>query len=291
MNYKDLILYKTLYEEKNITHTAKRLFLSQPAISDRIKRFEAEFGCQLVVREPRGIQFTPKGEYLYDYCLKALSQYNLVKEHLLSDATEVRGHLPIAASNIFARYFMPNLLKEFHELHPHIEVSMESGFSHGLFRKFLEGQFPVAITRGHHGWNEHRVKLWEEPLCLFNKTQTTLDDVPHLPYISYKTDPALLHRIEEWWYSHYATPPKTTSEVDSIDTCIKLVNEGVGFTFLSHTLRYDYPELYHLHLEKSDGQPLLLETWMYYRNNYESMDQIKAFVDFINSKVPIQFIR
>ncbi|MCF0154540.1 MAG: LysR family transcriptional regulator, partial [Veillonella sp.] len=50
MNYKDLILYKTLYEEKNITHTAKRLFLSQPAISDRIKRFEAEFGCQLVVR-------------------------------------------------------------------------------------------------------------------------------------------------------------------------------------------------------------------------------------------------
>lgn len=38
MNEKDLLLIKTLFEEKNITHTAKRLFISQPAISDRLQR-------------------------------------------------------------------------------------------------------------------------------------------------------------------------------------------------------------------------------------------------------------
>ena len=47
MDDKDFLLIKTLYEEQNITHTAKKLFISQPAISDRLKRLEAEFGCQL----------------------------------------------------------------------------------------------------------------------------------------------------------------------------------------------------------------------------------------------------
>ena len=54
MDNKDILLLKTLYEEKNITHTAKRLFLSQPALTDRLKRLEAEFGCTLFLRQPRG---------------------------------------------------------------------------------------------------------------------------------------------------------------------------------------------------------------------------------------------
>ena len=61
MDNKDILLLKTLYEEKNITHTAKRLFLSQPALTDRLKRLEAEFGCTLFLRQPRGIQFTSEG--------------------------------------------------------------------------------------------------------------------------------------------------------------------------------------------------------------------------------------
>ena len=39
----------------------KNLFISQPAISDRLKRLEAEFGCQLFIRQPRGILFTSQG--------------------------------------------------------------------------------------------------------------------------------------------------------------------------------------------------------------------------------------
>ena len=41
MDDKDFLLIKTLYEEQNITHTAKKLFISKPAISDRLKRLEA----------------------------------------------------------------------------------------------------------------------------------------------------------------------------------------------------------------------------------------------------------
>ena len=72
---KDFLLIKTLYEEQNITHTAKKLFISQPAISDRLKRLEAEFGCQLFIRQPRGILFTSQGEMLVQYVNEADERY------------------------------------------------------------------------------------------------------------------------------------------------------------------------------------------------------------------------
>lgn len=55
MNSSDIDLFKTLYEEKNITHTAKRLFISQPALSHRLRNLEKEFDCTLVLRQPRAL--------------------------------------------------------------------------------------------------------------------------------------------------------------------------------------------------------------------------------------------
>ncbi|WP_368896449.1 LysR family transcriptional regulator, partial [Priestia megaterium] len=43
MDQKDWILIKTLHEEKNITRTAERLYVSQPSLSYRLKNLEEEF--------------------------------------------------------------------------------------------------------------------------------------------------------------------------------------------------------------------------------------------------------
>lgn len=287
MNYKDYILFKTLYEEKNITHAAKRLFISQPAVSDRLKKIEAEFGCRLIIRETRGIQFTPQGETLYQYCLDALKQYDLVKNNLAMQDHGIQGHLNLAVSNIFARYFMPKLLLEFTQLHPNIDISMSSGYSHGLYHSFLEGNFPIAITRGTHNWLEHKVSIWNEPLGFFNATPLQVQDLRHHPYISYKTDPIFQHEIDEWWFSTFASTPRKILEVDNIETCMKLVQEGLGFTLLSHSCIINYPTLYFEPIITAAGEPLMRETFMYYRNNYRDLTHVKAFVDFMLSKAPL----
>ena len=104
MNEKDLLLIKTLFEEKNITHTAKQLFISQPAISDRLQRLESELNCSLIVRQPRGISFTSEGEILYEYALNYLKDYEQLKATLNSDRDTIRGVLKIGCSNIFSKY-------------------------------------------------------------------------------------------------------------------------------------------------------------------------------------------
>lgn len=282
MNEKDLLLIKTLFEEKNITHTAKRLFISQPAISDRLHKLETELNCSLIVRQPRGISFTSEGELLYQYAIRHLQDYDQLKATLSSDRSTTRGVLKIGCSNIFSKYKLPPLLSKFIELYPEVDVSMRSGYSHNRFKDFLEGNIHVCIARGEHNWQENKTLLWEEPLCLFSKYPPDWNQIPNMPYIHYITDPMLQNVLDEWWYSLFKTPPKTIIEVDAMDTALKLVQQNLGYTLLSQSCTIDTPDLLASPLYYKSGQPVLRSTYMYYRNNYEQFAATKAFVDFIN---------
>lgn len=280
MDNKDFILIKILYDEKNITHTAKRLFISQPALSDRLKKLENEFGCTLFIRQPRGILFSSEGEILYKYFNHAYSEYQRMKDILSSKNASTRGVLKIGCSNVFAKYHMPKLLSRFTQLYPDIEINMKSGYSYNRYKDFLEGALHVCIVRGDHNWGEQKHLLLQEPLCLFTKMPLDISKLPNLPYIHYKTDPLLQNVLDEWWYAHYQKPPKTIIEVDAMDTALKLVSQNLGFTLLSQSCGKDTPDILSIPLYLPNGEPLLRKTWLYYRNNYTYLNTVKLFIDF-----------
>lgn len=55
--------------------------MTQPALSERIKRLEKEFNCNLIIRQPRGIAFTSEGEQLYNYMQEADKAYQAIKNN------------------------------------------------------------------------------------------------------------------------------------------------------------------------------------------------------------------
>ena len=64
MDERDWSILLTLYEEKNITRAAKKLFISQSSLTSHIHDIEARFGVKVVVRSKQGVTFTEEGEYL-----------------------------------------------------------------------------------------------------------------------------------------------------------------------------------------------------------------------------------
>lgn len=62
MDEKDFELMEVLGESKNITKAAEKLFISQSALSKRIKSIERELGIELLLRCHQGIRFTPPGK-------------------------------------------------------------------------------------------------------------------------------------------------------------------------------------------------------------------------------------
>ena len=62
MDEKDFELLRILDETRNITHAADKLYMTQSALSKRIKTLERELGVEIMLRSRQGIRFTPAGE-------------------------------------------------------------------------------------------------------------------------------------------------------------------------------------------------------------------------------------
>lgn len=70
MDVRDWELLTTLNETKNITHASHKLYLSQSTLSSRLKKLEKDFNIQIVLRNRRGISFTPEGKLLVQHAEK-----------------------------------------------------------------------------------------------------------------------------------------------------------------------------------------------------------------------------
>lgn len=79
MEERDWQIIKTLYEQKNITKTARVLYMSQPTLTARIKQIEESLGTKLLYRGNKGITFTETGEYTVKFA-----------EHILGEMQELR---------------------------------------------------------------------------------------------------------------------------------------------------------------------------------------------------------
>lgn len=98
---RDWLVLQTLYNEKNITKAAQKLYISQPALTNRIQQLEKEFGVQIVNRGRRGVQFTPQGEYLATCAHDMLLSIQMMKENVQNMENNVAGTLRLGVSNIF----------------------------------------------------------------------------------------------------------------------------------------------------------------------------------------------
>ena len=65
MDEKDFLIFLTLAETGNLTRTAEKLYLTQPALSKRLQNMESELGAPLFLRSKHGVTLTPDGgQYL-----------------------------------------------------------------------------------------------------------------------------------------------------------------------------------------------------------------------------------
>ena len=282
MNTNDLLFLKVLADEQNLTKTAKKLFISQPSITEKIRKLEKEFGTKLIIRKPRGISLTPEGDILVQYAIHALEEFEKTKYLLANMHTdELHGSLHISCSNVFAKYHLPKLLSDFQKLYPHVEITFKSGFSTNLYRDLLRGESQLAILRGEHIWSQEKKLLLQEPLCIFSAFPLDLANLPEIPYIHYSTDPNLKALLDEWWGNNYQKKPHIVTDIDAMDTGMKLVQNGLGYTILSESCGSDTPGLYKYPLKLPNQNIIYRKTWLYYKSDFNSSRIVKTLIYFI----------
>ncbi|MGG5255382.1 LysR family transcriptional regulator [Neobacillus sp. SM06] len=286
MDYRDWEILKVLYSQKNLTKAAKLLFISQPALTNRLKHLQEELGVKIVTRESRGIHFTPQGEYLVHCADEALAHYQKVKEHVRNmsnnENNTVAGILKLGVSNFFANYELPSLLKLFKMKYPHVEFKVTTGWSKDITQFIHNKDVHVAFVRGNYsdrGLRKHL--LFEETISIASKEEIHMANLPHLPRVDYQGDFLLKSLIDHWWAENYTEPPLISIEVDQVETCKEMVINGLGYGILSSRMLNNAGDLYKIDLTDQKGKPILRKTWMFYHKESLEWNVVKAFVNFV----------
>lgn len=280
---RDWLVLQTLYNEKNITKAAQRLYISQPALTNRIQQLEKEFGVQIVNRGRRGVQFTPQGEYLATCAHDMLLSIQMMKENVQNMENNVAGTLRLGVSNFFTDYKLPNLLKLFKEQYPNIEFKVTTGFSSHIAQLIYQQDVHIGIVKGEYSWEDKKHLLLEETICIASKEKIDIQDLPRLPRIDYHADTHLKASVDHWWSENFTQPPLVSIEVTKADTCKKMVVNGLGYAILPSMSLDDVDDVYKYVIKMKDGKPILRKTWMLYHEDSLKLNIVRAFVDFIEN--------
>ncbi len=117
MNLQSLEYFLVVAEELNITRAAERLFITQQALSNHIKRLETEYDAVLFHRKP-ALSLTQKGEELKYWVQQILMADKNLRANLHDIGTSCRGRIRIGVSRLRAFRMMPEIMDRFSRLYP-----------------------------------------------------------------------------------------------------------------------------------------------------------------------------
>lgn len=123
----DYNLYKIflyLFEEKSISKTAARLYVSQPAISYSLKELENQLGYTLFYRNSKGIEPTVEAKELYGYISTAFNILNDAEEHIKNLNDLNIGCIRIGTPSHIGIFYLSSFISDFRKLYPGIQFEL-----------------------------------------------------------------------------------------------------------------------------------------------------------------------
>ncbi len=130
----------------SLSHAARELYVSQPAISQSMHRLEYMLGCTLFTRTSRGITLTNAGRMLYSYAEKAVSLIAAAEDRINRMRTLQSGSLMIGASDTLCQFFLLPYLEKFHAEYPDIQLQVTNRTTPETIEFLKVGKVDIALV-------------------------------------------------------------------------------------------------------------------------------------------------
>lgn len=135
--------FLVLAECRSFNETAKRLYCSQPTISNHIHQLEEQYETRLFHRSGKMIRLTKQGEIFLVYAKQVKQLLELAALKMKQE--ERRDLLPLYVSNYIASYFFTDILKSFHCSFPEQQLEVHTFCYEDLKRSLTEGRTNFAF--------------------------------------------------------------------------------------------------------------------------------------------------
>ena len=125
MNFIQLEYFRKVMECGSVTEAARRLFITQPAVSKQLRLLENELNCRLFRRSGYRLVPTPAGEFLHQRADALLGAFHNLPAELRSFVGDISGPLRIGCGPYTSGAVVPELITELMRRYPRIDPSVQ----------------------------------------------------------------------------------------------------------------------------------------------------------------------
>ena len=238
MELKDLRSFLAVAQHGNMSRAATALHVSQPALSEQIRKLEDDLGAPLFARTSRGVVLTDAGQALLPQARAVLAQADVAVEAVHMVAHGIAGTLTLGFIDSAALGIVPPLIRAFTARYPNVKLRLRELGTQQQLKAIEAGDIDVGIVRGPI-WNDGRVgqRLATEPLLvalpaqhrLAGAASVKLGDLRDEGFITYPADRGAALYEETMRLCHEAGfDPAIVQEANEIATICALVDAGLG---------------------------------------------------------------
>lgn len=159
----------TVYQERNFSKAAQKLYIAQPSLSAAVKKVEAELGADIFDRSTNPVQLTDFGRHY----IEAIEEIYKLEEHikaLAGDNGGNAGRLAVGSNSLYVSYVLPEYVFKFMRQYPGIDLTVFESNTETLEKKLLDNELDVILDN-----REFNGELFEK--CYFG-TEFLLVAVP-----------------------------------------------------------------------------------------------------------------
>lgn len=296
LTIRDLEYLVAVAEELHFGKAAIGLHVSQPTLSEQIKKLESLLDVRIFERTKRSVRLTPHGEELIPLAKNILREAQAFIKVSQQKKSPLSGEFHLGAIATVGPYYLPYIIGPLRKSYPDLELIIHEGMTEDLLHKLDSGELNAVIASRTFDEKPYRVyPLYKEPFWLAMPVDANLKmkggkvsvkDISPDHLLLLTEGNCLKDEVLNFCsLSRHKSPQKMQSS--SLETLKHLVATGNGYTFFPELAIHEDKRLKNLiryspFLEKSAFREIALVT----REEYAHPEEIRLFYQKLKQHLP-----
>ena len=254
MELRQLQYFVAIADEGHFTRAAERVLIAQPAISQQIRRLEAELGEPLFDRDRRHVRLTAAGRALLPHARATLAAADRAKAAVRSLSGLLSGQLTVGAFEGAPEGLLAASLGRFRRAYPAVDVQAKEGYAADLLTAVQRGELDAAITglpdTAKPPAGVTVTELVTDPLVLAVSPDHPLARGPGIPLTRLRDEPMITLAGDSSQRAHIERAcrkagfePRITAQTMRLSLLWELVSQGVGVAVVPRSSARSSPKV------------------------------------------------
>jgi len=296
MNLEYLKTYIEVIRLGSFSEVAKKLSISQPAVSFQIQKLEQELGVCLIDRRQKKLMMTEAGKRLLVFAKLFDKEHQTLMHDFEHLREEVTGNLIITASTMPGDFILPPILAEFKKQHPAVDIQVAVTDSARVIEAVKSGEYDVGFCGISPGDQElEAVKIAEDEIVLIVFPEHPFARRKQVSYLEVSAEPLIFREPTSGTQRSVATllmnsgfdlsQCKPTLILGTTEAVVTAVEAKSGIAFVSNLAIKKSIALGLVKEVRIEGVTLKRDFFCIYRKQRVVSRLLEEFISFVKDRV------